>query len=77
VGAMLRASNRHAWRPAHVHFSITADGYRPLVTHVFDRASPWLHQDAVFGVRPSLVADMDGPECRFDFVLEPLAGLSG
>lgn len=70
VGAMLKACGRQSWRPAHVHFSITADGYRPLVTHVFDRSSPWLHQDAVFGVRPSLVAGMDGPECTFDFVLD-------
>ncbi|HLH46943.1 MAG TPA: dioxygenase, partial [Acidimicrobiales bacterium] len=63
VGSLLRSSGRHAWRPAHVHFRITADGYEPLVTHLFDRASPYLDSDAVFAVRSSLVADMSGPEC--------------
>ena len=28
VGAMLRATNRHPWRPAHVHFVVSADGLR-------------------------------------------------
>jgi protocatechuate 3,4-dioxygenase beta subunit len=70
VGLMLRAAGRHAWRPAHVHFRITAHGYEPLVTHVFDRTSPYLDTDAVFAVHPSLVADLDQGECTFDLVLQ-------
>jgi protocatechuate 3,4-dioxygenase beta subunit len=70
VGAMLRGTGRHSWRPAHVHFMITADGFKPLVTHLFDDSSPWLERDAVFGVRPSLAVDMDGKECVYDFVIE-------
>ncbi|HET9690728.1 MAG TPA: dioxygenase [Acidimicrobiales bacterium] len=70
VGTMLRATGRHSWRPAHVHFMITADGFKPLVTHLFDGASPWLERDAVFGVRPALAVGMDGDECVYDFVLE-------
>ena len=46
-------------------------GYEPLITHVFDRASDYLDSDAVFGVRPSLIVDMDGGEARFDPVLAP------
>jgi catechol 1,2-dioxygenase len=71
VGAMLRAAGRTSWRPAHIHVRVTADGYKPLVTHLFDEASPWLEHDAVFGVRPSLVVDMSGPECTYDLVIEP------
>jgi protocatechuate 3,4-dioxygenase beta subunit len=71
VGAMLRASGRHPWRPAHIHFAVAAAGYRPLVTHLFDAASPYLDSDAVFAVRPSLVIDMTGPECNVELVLEP------
>lgn len=70
VGAMLRAAGRKSWRPAHIHVMVTADGFKPLVTHVFDESSPWLKEDAVFGVRPSLAVDMGAEECRFDFVLE-------
>ena len=70
VGSLLRASGRHPWRPAHIHFAIHAPGYRPLVTHFFDAASPYLDSDAVFAVRPSLVVDMAPPECTLKFVLE-------
>jgi hydroxyquinol 1,2-dioxygenase len=71
VGELLRATGRHNWRPGHIHFLITAPGHEPLITHVFDRASDYLDSDAVFGVRPSLILDMDGGEARFDPVLAP------
>jgi catechol 1,2-dioxygenase len=73
VGAMLEAGGRHPWRPAHIHFALTATGYEPLVTHFFDSASPHLDSDVVFAVRPSLVVDMAGPECTVKFVLQPAA----
>lgn len=76
VGAMLRATNNHPWRPAHLHFMIKADGYETLITHVFRDGDPYLDSDAVFGVRESLVADWvklpDGSySLNFDFVLNP------
>ncbi len=74
VGDMLRATGRHPWRPAHLHFMIQAPGYETLVTHVFRDGGPYLDSDAVFGVRQSLVADWvqhpDGTySLDFDFVL--------
>lgn len=72
VGALLRATGRHNWRPGHIHFLITAPGHEPVITHVFDAASDYLDSDAVFGVRPSLIVDMDGGEARFDPVLAPV-----
>jgi hydroxyquinol 1,2-dioxygenase len=57
VGDLLRATRRHPWRPAHLHFKIQAPGYETLVTHVFRNGDPYLDSDAVFGVRESLVAD--------------------
>ena len=56
VGKMLTALDRHPWRPAHLHFMISAPGYERLVTHVFRDGDPYLDSDAVFGVRSSLVA---------------------
>jgi hydroxyquinol 1,2-dioxygenase len=56
VGRMLDALGRHPWRPAHLHFMITAPGYERLVTHVFREGDPYLDSDAVFGVRSSLIA---------------------
>lgn len=57
VGRMLTLLGRHPWRPAHLHFMITATGYQRLVTHVFRQGDAYLDSDAVFGVRSSLVAD--------------------
>jgi hydroxyquinol 1,2-dioxygenase len=43
-------------RPAHIHFMVTAPGYQRLITHVFAAGDEYLDTDAVFGVKPSLVA---------------------
>jgi hydroxyquinol 1,2-dioxygenase len=79
VGDMLRATGRHPWRPAHLHFMITAPGYETLITHVFRNGDPYLDSDAVFGVRESLVADWakqpDGSwRVEYDFVLNAQRG---
>ncbi len=55
VGEMLEATNRHPWRPAHVHFMISAPGFRRLVTHIFVDGDQYLDSDAVFGVKESLI----------------------
>ena len=55
VGRMLHATGRHPWRPAHIHFIVSADRYVPVTTHVFDSESRYLASDVVFGVKPSLV----------------------
>jgi hydroxyquinol 1,2-dioxygenase len=55
VGVMLAATNRHAWRPAHIHFKVTARSYMPLTTHLFDDVDEYLDSDAVFGVKDSLI----------------------
>jgi hydroxyquinol 1,2-dioxygenase len=76
VGDMLKATKRHPWRPAHLHFLIQAPGYQTLITHVFRNGDQYLDSDAVFGVRESLIADWlpqaDGRYLvEFDFVLNP------
>jgi catechol 1,2-dioxygenase len=57
VGRMLRATGRHPWRPAHIHFVVSAEGYEPVTTHIFDRTDEYLGSDAVFGVKDSLICD--------------------
>jgi hydroxyquinol 1,2-dioxygenase len=55
VGAMLAATGRHPWRPAHLHMIVSAPGYETLATHFFDAESEYLDSDAVFAVKPSLL----------------------
>jgi hydroxyquinol 1,2-dioxygenase len=57
VGTMLEAMGRHPNRPGHMHFILTAPGYKKLVTHLFPSDSPYLDSDAVFGVKESLIVD--------------------
>lgn len=57
AGQLLRALARHPFRPAHVHFMISAPSYRQLVTHLFLKGDQYLESDAVFGVKPSLVVE--------------------
>ncbi|MDH3302401.1 MAG: 6-chlorohydroxyquinol-1,2-dioxygenase [Acidimicrobiia bacterium] len=71
AGALLFANGRHNWRPGHVHFVVSAPGYKSVITHLFDAESEYLDSDAVFGVRESLIIDMSDGTCDFDFVLEP------
>lgn len=57
VGDLLRAGGRHAWRPAHFHFIVSAAGSRTLTTEVFFADDRYIDADAVFGVRASLLVN--------------------
>jgi hydroxyquinol 1,2-dioxygenase len=59
VGDLLAAAGRSPMRPAHVHFMVSAEGHRTLVTHVFLAGDPHLEDDAVFGVKQSLVVELE------------------
>ena len=85
VGQLLGRLGRHPYRPAHLHFILEADGFEKLTTHIFDPNDPYIHSDAVFGVKESLMADFKridgrerakelgfdgaGYEVEYDFVL--------
>ncbi|RST84409.1 intradiol ring-cleavage dioxygenase [Aquibium carbonis] len=87
VGELLRAGDRHAWRPAHLHYMIRSPGMRSITTEVFFENTEYVDNDAVFGVRKSLLAriapykaDKVGdlplerkPDAmlKFDFILAP------
>lgn len=55
AGDMLRLLGRTAWRPAHLHLIVEAEGYRSVVTELFLDGDEWLQRDAAFGVRDELI----------------------
>jgi hydroxyquinol 1,2-dioxygenase len=59
VGVMLRRMGRHPNRPGHIHMIVSAEGHRPVTTHLFVAGSQYLDSDAVFGMKESLVAQFD------------------
>ena len=75
VGRLLAALGRHPYRPAHMHFLVTAPGYQRIVTHTFVGDDRYLTDDAVFGVKSTLVAPFtpaDGAtqwHSPFDFIM--------
>jgi len=86
VGRLLRAGNRHAWRASHLHYILRAEGFRALTTEMFFENTDYLDNDAVFGVRRSLITRLEpvkpgdalpltdrkpDARCHFDFVLAP------
>ncbi|GHF46172.1 dioxygenase family protein [Seohaeicola zhoushanensis] len=87
VGRLLRAGNRHAWRPLHLHYIVRAPGMSSITTEVFMENTEYIDNDAVFGVRRSLIAKLKPAKdvealgykldkkpdaiCEFDFVLAP------
>ena len=86
VGKMLSSTGRHPFRPAHLHYIVSAKGYKSVVTHVFVKGSQYLDSDSVFGVKDSLISEyvlindenkakekgMKNPyfELEFNFILE-------
>jgi protocatechuate 3,4-dioxygenase beta subunit len=75
VGQLLARLGRHPYRPAHIHFIVSAAGHAPVTTHLFAAGDGYLESDVVFGVKDSLVVDFaprqDGPgrTVDYDFVL--------
>jgi len=75
AGDLLKAHGRGWMRPGHTHIWVRADGYKDLITHVFDAETAYLREDAVFGVRDSLVRRFEPDEngelaTTFDVVLD-------
>jgi hydroxyquinol 1,2-dioxygenase len=62
VGDLLKGAGRHPWRPAHIHFQISAPGYKTCTTHVFVDGDQYLDSDAVFGVKSSLIQGFEHHE---------------
>ncbi|KDQ32085.1 hypothetical protein PLEOSDRAFT_1034258 [Pleurotus ostreatus PC15] len=55
VGELLVTLNRHNMRPAHIHITVDAPGYRKLTTALYPEGNVYLRSDCVFGVKESLV----------------------
>jgi catechol 1,2-dioxygenase len=82
---LLDRLGRHGRRPAHIHFFVTAPGYRKLTTQINIDGDEYLHDDFAFATRDGLIPEVrrsaDPAEVRarglnapfaeitFDFVL--------
>lgn len=54
VGEMIRAQDREGCRPAHIHYIVSAPGYREVITAIY-LPDQYLETDTVFGAAADLV----------------------
>jgi catechol 1,2-dioxygenase len=85
VGDLVRATGRHNYRPAHLHFLIFKEGFKTLISQIYVNDDARLETDVQFGVTRALVgnyvrndgpapaADVEGAWYSLDqtFVMEP------
>ena len=57
VGRLLRAQDRHPYRPAHLHALIFKSGFKVLISQVYDPNDPHIDSDVQFGVTRALIGD--------------------
>ena len=79
VGKLVKDQGRHGMRPAHIHFLVSAPGYRELVTALYVKGDAHIADDVVFGSSADLIAELrqNDPACplkaipslRFDLTL--------
>ncbi len=64
VARMMERAKRNVWRPAHLHVRVKAPGHQMLTTELFMNGDDYLDNDAVFGVKDSLVLEWKRNESR-------------
>ncbi|KFY29850.1 hypothetical protein V494_08431 [Pseudogymnoascus sp. VKM F-4513 (FW-928)] len=57
AGKLLNLLDRQPYRPAHIHLVAVIDGFKPLITQIFDKDSKFLDNDSVFAVQDSLLVE--------------------
>jgi catechol 1,2-dioxygenase len=74
-GKLITAAGWHAWRPAHLHLMISADGYLPITTQLYFPGDPHNDDDVASAVKPELMLELtpdgNGRQTSYDFVLDP------
>src|SRR6201996_6743036 len=85
VGELVRATRRHHFRPAHLHFMIYKPGFKTLISQIYSPDDKHIDSDVQFGVTRALIGNyvrhdepsaehgFDGPWHSLDqhFVVEP------
>lgn len=61
AGDILKLLDRSPMRPAHIHLLIEAEGYKQLVTQIFDSKCKYIGADAVFADKSGLTVDFAKP----------------
>jgi protocatechuate 3,4-dioxygenase beta subunit len=58
VGVLLDLLGRHAYRPRHIHVTITREDFVPLTTQIYFEGDEFLDSDSIGAAKPELVAEL-------------------
>ena len=76
-GALIAAAGWSAWRPAHIHLKVSADGHQLITTQLYFEGGEHLGSDIASAVKPELLLaptprdDGQGSEVTYDLMLDP------
>jgi protocatechuate 3,4-dioxygenase beta subunit len=57
VGELVRATRRHNFRPAHLHFMVFKPSFKTLISQVYSPDDPHIDSDVQFGVTRALIGN--------------------
>ncbi|HJU30154.1 MAG TPA: dioxygenase [Hyphomicrobiaceae bacterium] len=57
VGRLVKATGRHHYRPAHLHFMVFKPGFKTLISQIYVPDDPHIDTDVQFGVTRALIGD--------------------
>jgi catechol 1,2-dioxygenase len=57
--SVLDLLGRHGRRPAHIHFMVSAPGYRLLTTQINIQGDPYLYDDFAFATKEELIPEVE------------------
>jgi catechol 1,2-dioxygenase len=75
VGELIRLAKRQPYRPAHIHFIVSAPKYETLVTQVFRKGDDIIYWDPVFAAEDDCIGEFHRENgqyrLHYDFQLRP------
>ena len=57
VGELVRATRRHNFRPAHLHFMVYKPGFKTLISQIYSPDDEHIESDVQFGVTRALIGN--------------------
>jgi catechol 1,2-dioxygenase len=70
VGELLNAAKRSPYRPAHIHFIVSAPGHETLVTQVFVKGDSMIEDDVVFTASKNMIGDFQKEADRYRLAID-------
>lgn len=78
VGELMKLAKHQPYRPAHIHFIVSAPNYETLITQVFRKGDDIIDEDPVFTADRTMIGEFrkDNGQYRLDYDFQLKPGIS-